>query len=104
MGVFARLLGKKSKATEEPDAEAPAGTEPNGSAAENAAEEAAGTAALKGSGKNDGGSTDAETDPATDRVPDPEPVAVTAVESTEIPKQQSAKEAADNEAGESART
>lgn len=91
MGVFARFLRKKAKATEEPDTEASAGTEPDGPVAEDAVE-----AAAKGSGEDDGGSADAETEPS--------PPAVTAAENTEIPQQQSAKEAADNEAGEGART
>lgn len=104
MGVFARLLGKKSKVTEEPEAEAPAGTEPDGSEAENAAEQAAETTAAKGPGEDDGGSTDAEPDMEPDTEPETEPAAVVAAESTEIPKQQSAREAADNEAGEGART
>ena len=106
MGVFARFLGKKPKSTEEPATEAPAGTEPDGSeadgsgagnAAENAVEEAAaGATAVKEPAEDDGGSAEAHTDP--------EPVAVTGTDSTEIPQQQSAKEAADNEAGEGART
>ncbi|MFD3582989.1 hypothetical protein [Streptomyces sp. NPDC058683] len=116
MGFFARFLGKKPKATEEPDTEAPAGTEPDGSAAEdtvknavesaaeneaeetaeNAAEETAGATAAKEPGEDDGGSAQARTEP--------EPVAVAGAESTEIPQQQSAKEAADNEVGEGART
>ncbi|MFF7984902.1 hypothetical protein ACFZDK_38300 [Streptomyces sp. NPDC007901] len=98
MGVFARLLGRKPKATEEPDVEAPAGTEPDGSEAANAAEEAAEATAAQGTDEDDDGS--AETAAATE----PEPAAASAVASTEIPRQQSAKEAADNEAGEGART
>ncbi|WP_150135309.1 hypothetical protein [Streptomyces hyaluromycini] len=94
MGVFAWFLGKKPKASEEPDAKVPAGAEPDGPGPENAAEEAA-EAAAKGSGEDDGRSADASTE--TER-------AAVAAESTEIPKQQSAKEAADNEAGEGART
>ncbi|MFF4115687.1 hypothetical protein [Streptomyces sp. NPDC001714] len=102
MGVFARFLGKKQKASEEPktpeepDAKVPAGAEPDGPGPENAAEEAAGTEAVaKGSGEDDDRGADARTE--TER-------AAAAAESTEIPKQQSAKEAADNEAGEGART
>ncbi|MCG7206298.1 hypothetical protein [Streptomyces arenae] len=131
MGVFARLLGKKSKATEEPGAEVTAGVEPAGpeventaentaeNATESAARETAEATAAKGSGSTEGdagghsdgsdadgsladgghGGVDARTEP------EPEPAdAVTADESTEIPKQQSAREAADNEAGENART
>ncbi|MEU2624671.1 hypothetical protein ABZ642_42295 [Streptomyces sp. NPDC007157] len=100
MGVFARFLGKKPKATEEPDTEAPAAAEPDGSAAEDAAEtaaeETAGASAVKAPGEDGDGSVEARTEP--------EPVAGTVAESTEIPKQQSAKEAADNEVGEGART
>ncbi|MEU1337593.1 hypothetical protein [Streptomyces sp. NPDC005827] len=100
MGVFARLLGRKPKATEEPDAETPAGTEPDGSEAASTAEEAAAEAtAAKGTDEGDDGSAEAAA-VATE----PEPAAVTVVASTEIPRQQSAKEAADNEAGEGART
>ncbi|MEU9410746.1 hypothetical protein AB0E08_34350 [Streptomyces sp. NPDC048281] len=97
MGVFARFLGKKQKASEEPrtpeapEAVASAGAGPDGPGAENAAEEAA---EAKGSGEDDGREADARTE--TERA------AVAA--DTEIPKQQSAREAADNEAGESART
>ncbi|MEV5956022.1 hypothetical protein AB0M11_19990 [Streptomyces sp. NPDC051987] len=104
MGVFARFLGKKPKisdepaASQEPKVEASAGAEPDGPGPENATEEAA-EAAAKGSGEDAGRSADAGkgTDPETERV-------TVAAECTEIPKQQSAKEAADNEAGEGART
>ncbi|MGW2964210.1 hypothetical protein ACWDGI_37915 [Streptomyces sp. NPDC001220] len=104
MGVFARFLGKKPKATEEPHTEAPAVAEPDPSAAEdvaenaagNAVEETAGASVAKGPGEDGDGSVEARTEP--------EPVAVTGAESTEIPQQQSAKEAADNEVGEGART
>ncbi|MFD4599954.1 hypothetical protein ACFWPQ_18240 [Streptomyces sp. NPDC058464] len=98
MGVFARFLGKKPKASEEPDTKVPAGAEPDGPGPEDvaadAAEEAA-EAATKGSGEDDGRGADARTE--TERT-------AVAADSTEIPKQQSAKEAADNEAGEGART
>ncbi|MFF5139114.1 hypothetical protein ACFY6U_05065 [Streptomyces sp. NPDC013157] len=101
MGVFARFLGKKQKASEEPrtseepEVTAPSGAEPGGPGPENAAEEAAeaGTGA-KGSGEDDGRGADARTE--TERA--------AAAADTEIPQQQSAKEAADNEAGEGART
>ncbi|MFF7474349.1 hypothetical protein [Streptomyces sp. NPDC008092] len=102
MGVFARFLGKKQKASEEPktpeepEAKLPAGAGPDGPGAEDAVEEAAGAgAAAKGPDEDDGRDADARTE--TER-------AAAAAESTEIPKQQSAKEAADNEAGEGART
>ncbi|MGW7237292.1 hypothetical protein [Streptomyces sp. NPDC054804] len=96
MGIFARFLGKKPKTTEEPHTEAPAVAEPDASAAEEVAEETAGASVAKGPGEAGGGSVEARTEP--------EPVAVTGAESTEIPQQQSAKEAADNEVGEGART
>ncbi|MER6226575.1 hypothetical protein ACWCYL_27760 [Streptomyces sp. 900105755] len=101
MGVFARFFAKKQKASEEPrtpeepEVSASAGAEPEGPGPENAAEEAADEVAPKGSGEDDGRAADAGTDP--------EPAGA-AADNTEIPKQQSAKEAADNEAGEGART
>ncbi|MEU8932797.1 hypothetical protein AB0D30_23305 [Streptomyces sp. NPDC048409] len=100
MGVFARFLGKKRKATEEPVTEAPAAAEPDGSAArdaaENTADETAGASVTEGPDADGGGSAEAPAQPA--------PVAAGGAESTEIPRQQSAKEAADNEVGEGART
>ncbi|MER5793867.1 hypothetical protein [Streptomyces sp. NPDC001980] len=103
MGVFARFLGKKQKASEEPktpeepEARMPAGAEPDGPGPEDAAEEATeAEAAAKGSDEDGGRGADARTE--TERA------AAAAAESTEIPQQQSAKEAADNEAGEGART
>ncbi|MEU2420630.1 hypothetical protein ABZ619_06230 [Streptomyces sp. NPDC007851] len=120
MGVFARLLGKKPKATEELGAEVTAGVEPAGSEAEDtaqdapegAAREAAEATAAKASGSaEDEDGSHGDDGPGDDGhdgvVPRTEPEsadAVSADESTEIPKQQSAKEAADNEAGENART
>lgn len=102
MGVFARFFGKKQKASEEPrtpeepEVKASAAAEPEGPAPENAAKEAAeAEAAPKGSGEDDGRDADARTEPEC---------AGAAADNTEIPKQQSAKEAADNEAGEGART
>ncbi|MFK0157987.1 hypothetical protein ACIQVL_40345 [Streptomyces sp. NPDC090499] len=102
MGVFARFFGKKQKVSEEPrtpeepEVKASAGAEPEEAGPENAAEEAAeAEAAPKGSGEEDGRGTDARTEPEH---------AAAAADNTEIPKQQSAKEAADNEAGEGART
>ncbi|MGY5051004.1 hypothetical protein ACWDE0_36245 [Streptomyces sp. 900105755] len=102
MGVFARFFGKKQKASEEPrtpeepEVKASAAAEPEGPAPENAAQEAAeAEAAPKGSGEDDGRDADARKEPDC---------AGAAADNTEIPKQQSAKEAADNEAGEDART
>jgi hypothetical protein len=92
MGVFDRLL-RRSKATEEAStAEGQADTqtaEPlTAEAAEVAAEAEAGTA-----GEDTAETTVTETVEAAD-----------VVDGVEIPKQQSAEEAADNEAGEGART
>ncbi|MBT2414943.1 hypothetical protein J7I94_31140 [Streptomyces sp. ISL-12] len=89
MGVFARLL-RKSKATEEaPAAETPAGTPDTGTEAEKAA------TAVEPAGAGADGT--------------PEPAAQVAVgaagsDGVEIPKQQSAGKAVDNEADEGART
>ncbi len=88
MGVFARLL-RRSKATEETPAEAQtdkatAGTE---------AEETAGAEAAKGA---EGAAEAAEAAA--------EAAEVTETEGVDIPKQQSTDKAADNEAGEGART
>ena len=92
MGVFARLL-RRSKATEEASAaEAPVGTP---AAAEPTAEE--GVADQTAQAKGSAGSEDA-VEEAT------KPVVDSAAEAVDIPKQQSVAEAADSEAGESART
>ncbi|MCX4988006.1 hypothetical protein OHB05_30210 [Streptomyces sp. NBC_00638] len=82
MGVFARLL-RRSKSTEEASpAEVETAVQPDGTEAEVAAE---------GSSDNEGEATagTAGTDTAED---------------VDIPKQQTAEQAADNEAGEGART
>ncbi|MEW2303423.1 hypothetical protein AB0958_26270 [Streptomyces sp. NPDC006655] len=118
MGVFAWLLGKKPKTTEEPAAEVTTGVEPAEPAAESTAEEAAEATAAEDSAadaaadpvadaavadKDDGSGAGAG--PGTRSEPEPErDASAAAAESTEIPQQQSAREAADNEAGESART
>ncbi|MET9764441.1 hypothetical protein ABZ016_36170 [Streptomyces sp. NPDC006372] len=89
MGVFARLL-RRSKATEEaPAVEAQADAAEAGSEADKAAE-----------------AVEAATEKGPDGAAEPaEPAAeVTETESVDIPKQQSTDKAADNEAGESART
>ena len=91
MGVFAWLLGR-SKTTEETstaDEQSVTVTD------EPVAEE---TEAAKGSPEADSG---AETEITAEKT---EAVAVPAAEGVEIPKQQSADEAADREAGEGART
>ncbi|MET7293741.1 hypothetical protein ABZS79_16695 [Streptomyces griseoloalbus] len=90
MGVFARIF-RRSKATEETrTAEAQA----DGATAEPGAEDASGVAEPKGSGEEPDG-----VDPALKEADG----GVTGAGSVDIPKQQSS-EAADNEAGEGART
>ncbi|MFH9064806.1 hypothetical protein ACH4GM_26810 [Streptomyces coeruleorubidus] len=88
MGVFARLL-RRSKATEESPAEAQADKATAGTEAE----ETAGAEAAEGA---EGAAEAAES--AT------EAAEVTETEGVDIPKQQSTDKAADNEAGEGART
>ncbi|CAL9293306.1 hypothetical protein ABZ568_27600 [Streptomyces olindensis] len=91
MGVFARLL-RRSKATTEASsaAEAQADTAKAGSEAEEAAEAA--------EAKGADGATGADK-PAAEAGAE-----VTGTEGVDIPKQQSSDKAADNEAGEGART
>ena len=92
MGVFARLL-RRSKATEEAStAEPQAGTQTVEPAAE--AAEAKGLAETEVP-------TGAETDPTAEA---PESVETASAEDVEIPKQQSAEDAADTEAGKGACT
>ncbi|MDN0197557.1 hypothetical protein [Streptomyces sp. S.PNR 29] len=89
MGVFARLL-RRWKATEEvPAAEKQADTPAAGSEAEEAAE---------GKGTAEAGAGEAVKPAATEAAED------TDSDGVEIPRQQSADEAVDNEAGEGART
>ncbi|MET9521820.1 hypothetical protein ACH49O_39000 [Streptomyces coeruleorubidus] len=90
MGVFARLL-RRSKATEEKPAEAQTDKATAGTEAEETA--GAGAEAAKGA---EGAAEAAES--AT------EAAEVTETEGVDIPKQQSTDKAADNEAGEGART
>ncbi|WP_328344096.1 hypothetical protein [Streptomyces violaceus] len=103
MGVFARLL-RRSKATPEaPAAEAQTDTAKAGPEAEEAAEtleakEAAETLEAKGA---DGTTEAAE---AGAEAPAEAPAEATEGEGVDIPKQQSTDKAADNEAGEGART
>ncbi|MFF0889164.1 hypothetical protein [Streptomyces sp. NPDC003456] len=102
MGVFARFFGRSEATAEAPAAEAQADTAEAGAAAETdapadtdaSAEETAGAAETKDT------DTAAQADePADEAATDSgEPEAV------DIPKQQSTEKAADNEAGESART
>ncbi|MFF1305075.1 hypothetical protein [Streptomyces sp. NPDC058307] len=121
MGVFARLL-RRSKATEEAStAEAQADIPTTEPAAEEAAEAKGSTDAEAGAGAEAKAGTRTETEGETRVEPqvevgqtaaakDPdgstatEAVEDAGAESVEIPKQQSADDAADHEAGEGART
>ncbi|MFE7898738.1 hypothetical protein ACFU3E_14695 [Streptomyces sp. NPDC057424] len=89
MGVFARLLRRSKATAETPAAEAQTSTAKAGP--ETAAAEAAET-------KVTDGAEDAAKPTAED------PTEVTEPEGVDIPKQQSTDKAADNEAGEGART
>ncbi|MFE2665583.1 hypothetical protein [Streptomyces mirabilis] len=91
MGVFARLLGR-SKTTEE------ASTAAVQADTQTADTEAEVTEEAKGSSEKSEGS-ESEGGPAAT-----EPAEATAKDDVEIPQQQTAEKAADNEAGESART
>ncbi|MEU0220510.1 hypothetical protein ABZ281_38060 [Streptomyces sp. NPDC006265] len=92
MGVFARLL-RRSKAT----AETPAAEAQNDTAKAGPEAEAAEAAEVKGAdGAEEAAETAAE---ATTEASKP-----TGPEGVDIPKQQSTEKAADNEAGEGART
>ncbi|MEU1056353.1 hypothetical protein [Streptomyces sp. NPDC005876] len=88
MGVFARLL-RRSKATEE-GTSAAAPTEATSPEPEPAAEAAAAPGAADTGGEQ--------------APPDPEAKEATGSDGVEIPQQQSTGKAADNEAGEGART
>jgi len=90
MGVFARLLGRSKTAEEAATAEEQSVAVTDESAAEE-------TEAATGSSEADSGAGAESTAEKT------EAVAVAATEGVEIPKQQSAEEAADSEAGEGAR-
>ncbi|MEU5598751.1 hypothetical protein [Streptomyces sp. NPDC020298] len=99
MGVFARLL-RRSKATEEASATEPlTGAESGGSEAEEPPEEATPAASAE-SGASESGVPASEAASSDGG----ETGQAAATEATEIPKQQSAEEAADNEAGDGART
>ncbi|MFD7937582.1 hypothetical protein ACFV4T_24125 [Streptomyces sp. NPDC059755] len=108
MGVLARIF-RRSKATEEATAEttsaadASTGTPADGVGAEQPGEPAptqesaeVGVGAEKA--EKAGEAAETETEKTT------EPVAVAGTDGVEIPRQQSAEEAADSEAGEGART
>jgi hypothetical protein len=95
MGVFGRIL-RRSKATEEAStAEAVTDTETAAAPTAEAAAEVSGTEA--GAGVEEAAGTTATEAVATAGSAD-------AADGVEIPKQQSAEVAADNEAGEGART
>ncbi|MER6472064.1 hypothetical protein [Streptomyces collinus] len=103
MGVFARILGRTKAAREASSAGAQAGTGPGAAEAEKVelgeteAAEAVGTARATGP---EGPDADAPGSAAAK----PEAAGVRSAEGAEIPRQQSADEAADSEAGENART
>ncbi|MGW6525988.1 hypothetical protein [Streptomyces sp. NPDC054962] len=110
MGVLARIF-RRSKATEEATAEttsaadAPTGTPTDGVGAEQPGEptptqESAEVGVEVGAEKAEKAGKAAE--PETEKTT--EPVAVAGTDGVEIPRQQSAEEAADSEAGEGART
>lgn len=92
MGVFARFRKKSNSAENEPTAEVPA-------AATEGAEEAA-TDAVTGSADAAAAEPDRAPESADEAVAGPAAVA----EEVDIPRQQSAQGAADNETGEGART
>ncbi|PNG18515.1 hypothetical protein [Streptomyces cahuitamycinicus] len=89
MGVFARLLRRSKATAETPAAEAQTDTAKAGT--EDEAAEAAEAKGTDGAGE--------ATDPAGETAAE-----VTEPEGVDIPKQQSTEKAADNEAGEGART
>lgn len=97
MGVFARLLGR-SKATEE------ASTAAVQSDTQTADSEAEVTEEAKGSSEKSEGSESQGGSGSDGGVAATEPAETTAKDDVEIPQQQTAEKAADNEAGESART
>lgn len=99
MGVFARLL-RRSKAAEEASAAEPqTGAESGGSEAAESPE-----AAVPVTSTENGATESPTTAPEAEPFGNAESDQTTAAETTEIPKQQSAEEAADNEAGDGART
>lgn len=97
MGVFARLLGK-SKATEEASTTAAQADTQTADTAAEVTEEAKGSSASSESSESPGGS---ESEGGTAAA---ESAAGAATEDVEIPQQQTAEKAADNDAGEGART
>lgn len=105
MGVLARLF-RRSKASEEAATEeatateAPSGTTPDGTPEEGAEVEQAAEAGHETAEAGD--TTETESATVTGTGTAAEPVATS--DGVEIPRQQSAEEAADSEAGEGART
>ncbi|MEU9269448.1 hypothetical protein AB0E04_28905 [Streptomyces sp. NPDC048251] len=103
MGVLARIF-RRSKATEEATAEtasaadASTGTPADGVGAERTGEPTQESAEAGPGAEKAGNAAEPETEKTT------EPVAVAGTDGVEIPRQQSAEEAADSEAGEGART
>ncbi|MEV4447225.1 hypothetical protein [Streptomyces mirabilis] len=91
MGVFARLLGR-SKTTEEASTAAVQADTRTADTEAEVTEEAKGSSEKSEGSESEGGAV------AT------EPAEATAKDDVEIPQQQTAEKAADNEAGENART
>ncbi|MCX4457323.1 hypothetical protein OOK58_35805 [Streptomyces sp. NBC_01728] len=97
MGVFARLLGRSKAAEEASTAAVQVDTRTADTEAE-VTEEAKGSSEKPEGSESPGGSTGEGGAVAT------EPAEATAKDDVEIPQQQTAEKAADNEAGENART
>lgn len=97
MGVFARLLGRSKAAEEASTAAVQVDTRTADTEAE-VTEEAKGSSEKSEGAESPGGSAGEGGAAAT------EPAEATAKDDVEIPQQQTAEKAADNEAGESART
>ncbi|WSI44357.1 hypothetical protein OG585_32680 [Streptomyces sp. NBC_01340] len=97
MGVFARLLGRSKAAEEASTAAVQVDTRTADTEAE-VTEEAKGSSEKPEGSESPGGSAGEGGAVAT------EPAEATAKDDVEIPQQQTAEKAADNEAGENART
>ncbi|MGW6927869.1 hypothetical protein ACWGA9_42525 [Streptomyces sp. NPDC054950] len=98
MGVLARIF-RRSKATEEATAETTSAADAStGTPADGVGAEQPGEPAPAEKAEEAGKAAEPETENTT------EPVAVAGTDGVEIPRQQSAEEAADSEAGEGART
>jgi hypothetical protein len=97
MGVFARLLGRSKAAEEASTAAVQVDTRTADTEAE-VTEEAKGSSEKSEGAESPGGSAGEDGAAAT------EPAEATAKDDVEIPQQQTAEKAADNEAGENART